>query len=330
MAPRFDVVGIGNGILDILAKARNEEIEDLGLIHGGMALTDEAGQARIFDRLGDRAMERHAGGSAANTIVGLAQFGGQGAFVCALGRDAAADAYAEGFARYGIPLHAARLDGPTATSLILVTPDGERTMNTHLGVAGELRPDDVDPQVIAEAAWLYVEGYLLTVPAARDAAFAAMEAAKRAGTWVAASFSDGFVVEHAGDDLRRAVREYADLCFANEREAGAYAGVRAPEEAMGLIRRDCPNVCITLGPEGSLVAYGGVEARVPAYPATPIDLTGAGDMYAAGVLYGLTHGRDIAAAATLGAKAAHRVVLQVGARLPGVLHDLVLEAPAGA
>ena len=204
MAPRFDVVGIGNGILDIIAKVRNEEIEDLGLVHGGMALTDEAGQAKIFDVLGGRPVERHAGGSAANTIVGLAQFGGRGAFLCALGNDTAADDYREGFARYGIPLHAARLDGPTATSLILVTPDGERTMNTHLGVAGELRPDDIDPQVIAESAWLYVEGYLLTVPAAREAAFAAMEAAKRAGTWVAVSFSDGFVVEHAGDHLRRA------------------------------------------------------------------------------------------------------------------------------
>lgn len=326
MTHRYDVVGIGNGILDILAKVRADEIAELGLIHGGMALTDAAGQSRILDVLGDRETAMHAGGSAANTVVGLAQFGGSAAFICSLGRDRHAGIYEEGFLTHGIPLSAVRRSGPTATSLILVTPDGERTMNTHLGVAGELGPADIDPQLVADGRWLYVEGYLLTVPSAREAAFAAMAAAKRAGTWIAVSFSDGFVVEHAGEALRRAVREYADLCFANEREAGAYAGVRSPDEALAVIRRDCPNVCITLGAEGSLVSYGGDEARVPAFPATPVDLTGAGDMYAAGVLYGLTHGRDIRAAAALGARAAHRVVLQMGARLPGDLHELAAAA----
>jgi sugar/nucleoside kinase (ribokinase family) len=329
MTHRYDVVGIGNGILDILTKVRDDEIAALGLVHGGMALTDSDGQARILDLLGKRDSEMHAGGSAANTIVGLAQFGGNAAFICSLGRDYHAGVYEEGFLDFGIPLHAVRRSGPTATSLILVTPDGERTMNTHLGVAGELAADDIDPQVVADGRWLYVEGYLLTVPSACDAAFAAMEAAKRAGTQVAISFSDGFVVEHAGDDLRRAVRDYADLCFANEREAAVYAGVREPAEALAVIRRDCPNLCITLGAAGSLVVWQGAEATVPAFPATPVDLTGAGDMYAAGVLYGLTHGFDIRGAATLGAKAAHRVVLQIGARLPGVLRDVVLEVRGG-
>ncbi len=318
-----DVYALGNGIVDHLVSVTDVEIEELRLQKGGMALTDEAGQKTIHDYLGEREARIHAGGSAANTIIGVAQLGGKGAYACSLGNDSAGTFYAEDFGRYGVTLTGGTKEGTTATCLVLITPDGERTMNTHLGISSALDDNDISEEEIGRSSWLYVEGYLFSSDSARAAAFRAMETAKRLGTKVAITFSDGFIVDAFGDDLRRSVREYADLVFANQREAAVYTGLREPDLAIEAIRKDCEHVCVTHGGDGSFVCLDGEIRHVPAFPATPIDLTGAGDLYAAGVLYGLNHGLSAVDAARLGSRIAHKVVLQVGARLPGTLEGEV-------
>jgi sugar/nucleoside kinase (ribokinase family) len=319
-APRpIDVYALGNGIVDHLVSVTDVELEDLRLKKGGMALTDEDGQEAIQTFLGDRTGSLHAGGSNANTIVGLAQLGAKVSYACSLGDDDAGRFYALDFNRYGVHLTGKPKKGTTGTCVILITPDGERTMNTHLGISTELTLADVSEAEIARASWLYVEGYLLASPTAAATAFKAMETAKRLGTQVAITFSDGFIVESFGAHLRSAVKEFANLVFANQREAAAYTGLREPHEAIEVILKDCKRVCVTHGGEGSYVHLDGVTRHVPAFPATPEDLTGAGDLYAAGVLYGLTHGLNAVESAQLGSRLAHKVVLQVGARLPGTL-----------
>lgn len=329
LIPRdLDIIGIGNAILDKLIKVSDLELEELHLQRGGMTLVSAERQQEILAALGPRRTDIAPGGSAANTIVGLQQLGGRAGFIGALGPDPDGRDYAAGFAEAGIELAAATLPGATGTSLILITPDGERTMNTHLGVAAQLAARHVDPEWVARARWLYIEGYLLTSESAAEAAFVAMDAARRHGTRIAISFSDGFVVEHAGNALREAVREYADLIFANEREAAVYAGVRDPEAACRKILGDVDYAIVTRGANGSLIGRPEGIDPIPAHPATPLDLTGAGDLYAAGVLYGITHGWPWQHAGRLGARAAHEVILQIGPRVPGNLRHLVAaEAP---
>ena len=316
-----DVYALGNGIVDHLVSVTDVELEELRLQKGGMALTDEDGQQAIHRFLGDREGSMHAGGSNANTIVGLAQLGARTSYACSLGDDEAGRFYARDFERYEVQLTGRPKKGTTGTSVILITPDGERTMNTHLGISTELVPADVPTAEIERAAWLYIEGYLFSSPTATATAFEAMEAARRMGTRVAVTFSDGFIVDAFGDSLRRAVTEYADLVFANQHEAAVYTGCREPRESIEAIRKDCERVCVTHGGEGSYVHLDGETRHVAAVPATPEDLTGAGDMYAAGILYGLTHGLTAMEAGHLGSRLAHKVVLQVGARLPGTLEQ---------
>lgn len=319
----IELYGVGNALVDKQVKVTDVELEELRLTRGGMQLTSADEQKAILDRIGDRDAELHAGGSAANTIVAFAQMGGRAAYACALGRDEFGEFYRRDFERYGIRLDAAEKHlSPTGTCLILITPDGERTMNTHLGASERLEATEIDSDAISDAEWLYVEGYLLTGPDQRDAAFAALEAARSAGTKVAFTFSDGFVVDSCGDDMRHIVREYADLVFANEREAAVYTGEREPLHALSGIARECTLTCITLGEQGSIICQDGNIWEVPVEPATPVDLTGAGDMFAAGFLFGLIRGLSPARCAKLGSEAARRIVQQMGARLTSGLPEL--------
>ena len=324
------VYGIGNALVDKQTKITDVELEELRLQKGGMVLTDDAGQTNIQHFLGSRDSELHAGGSAANTIVGMAQFGGRVAYAGSVGNDEFGKIYLADFKRRGILLTTKpKPNLTTGTCLILITPDGERTMNTHLGASTQLGLDDIDRATVAAAEWIYVEGYLLSGETTKAAAFAAMDMAKAAGTKIAFSFSDGFVVEAFGADVRRIVGDYADLVFANEREAAAYTATRDPEVSLDMILEECKNACVTMGGAGSLVHYAGKTYKVAALPAKPVDLTGAGDMYAAGFLYGICSGATPDKAGLLGSQAAHRVVIQMGARLPGDLRGLAAEVLQG-
>ncbi len=323
-ARRYMVYGIGNGIVDKQIKITDSELADLRLSKGHMELSDQAEQARILAYLGNRESELHAGGSAANTIVGIAQMGGAVAYTCSLAADDLGQHYAADFATLGIRLTSQlKPQAHTGLCVVLVTPDGERTMKTYLGASVHLSPEDVDEALLAQSHWLYLEGYLLTGDATRAATFHALELARRHGTKVAYSFSDGFVVAGFREDIERIVTTYADLIFANELEAAAYTGQRDPQASLQAIVQDGPQACVTCSENGSYIHYAGVTHYVPAFAAQPVDLTGAGDMYAAGVLYGLARHATPERAATLGACAASYVVSQMGARFTGDLTTTV-------
>jgi sugar/nucleoside kinase (ribokinase family) len=313
---RYTVYGIGNGIVDKQVKITDVELEELRLRKGYMELAEPAEQARILSYLGNRESELHAGGSAANTIVGIAQMGGTAAYACSLAEDELGQHYASDFTQLGIRLTGRpKPQEQTGLCLILVTPDGERTMKTCLGASAQLSPDDVDEEVIAQSQWVYLEGYLLAAESARQASFYAMDVARKHGTRIAYSFSDGFLVQGFSEALRHIVTEYADLIFANELEAAAYTGTREPETSLQSILRECANACVTCSENGSYIHYNGETRYVPAFATQPVDMTGAGDMYAAGVLYGLSTGAAPEQAALLGSRAASYVVGQMGARL---------------
>ena len=321
---RYMVYGIGNGIVDKQVKITDSELEDLRLSKGFMELAEQAEQASILAYLGNRESELHAGGSAANTAVGMAQMGGTVAYACSLAADELGRHYADDFTRLGI-----RLTGKpkpheqTGLCLVLVTPDGERTMKTYLGASAQLSHDDIDEEVIAQSHWVYLEGYLLAGEATRAASFHALELARKHGTKIAYSFSDGFLVANFSEPLKKIVTGYADLVFANELEAAAYTGRRDPQTSLQAIVQDCRNACVTCSENGSYIHYNGETRYVPAFAVQPVDLTGAGDMYAAGVLYGLSMHAAPERAAQLGACAASYVVSQMGARLSGNLLETV-------
>jgi sugar/nucleoside kinase (ribokinase family) len=320
------VYGIGNGLVDKQVKITDSELEDLRLRKGYMELADQAEQAHILAYLGKRESELHAGGSAANTIVGIGQMGGTVAYTCSLAADELGRHYATDFASLGI-----RLTGnlkpheQTGLCLILITPDGERTMKTYLGASTRLAPEDIDEAVMAQSQWVYIEGYLLAGESTRAACFHALDLAQKHGTKIAYSFSDGFLVTDFGEYLKHIVTEYADLVFANELEAAAYTGMRDPQSSLEAIVRDCCNACVTCSENGSYIHYKGETCYVPAFATHAVDLTGAGDMYAAGVLYGLSMQTTPERAARLGSRAASYVVRQMGARLSGTLLETVRE-----
>jgi len=321
---RYMVYGIGNGIVDQQVKITDSELEDLRLSKGFMELADQAEQARIVAYLGNRESELHAGGSAANTVVGIAQMGGAVAYTCSLAADDLGRHYAADFARLGIPLTSTlKPTVQTGLCLILITPDGERTMKTYLGASAQLGPEDIDAEVMAQSQWVYLEGYLLAGESTRAASFHALELARQHGTKIAFSFSDGFLVANFGEHVKTIVTAYADLIFANELEAAAYTGLRDPQASLARIVQDCRNACVTCSENGSYIHYGDATCYVPAFAALPVDLTGAGDMYAAGVLYGLSRHATPERAAQLGSRAASYVVRQMGARLPGNLLETV-------
>ena len=242
---RYMVYGIGNGIVDRQVKVMDDELQALQLSKGRMELTDAREQAGILAHLDDREGELHAGGSAANTIVGIAQMGGKAAYACSLAEDDAGRHYRSEFAQFGIHLTGTdKPDDTTGLCLVLVTPDGERTMKTCLGASALLGPEDVDEATVAASQWVYLEGYLLASEATQAASFHAMDLARRHGTRIAFSFSDRFVVEAFGDDVKKIVSTYADLVFANESEAEAvHRGERSAGVARGAARRVRQRLC---------------------------------------------------------------------------------------
>lgn len=322
--PRFDVLGIGNAIYDVLASVDDDFLVRERLVKGEMRLVDAARSRQIYDRIGPAV--RVSGGSAGNTVSGIAALGGRAAFIGKVADDSVGDAYGHDMRGFGVHFDVAPLSGgaPSATSIILITPDGERTMNTYLGACQHLGPADVDPDLVAASAITYLEGYLWDPPAAKDAFRKAAHIAHAAGRRVALTLSDAFCVDRWRSDFTDLLRSgTVNLLFANEHELKALYGSPSVTDAVAALQEDCPLAAITLGAEGSLVV---TRTDIIAVPATPVeqvvDLTGAGDLYAGGFLYGLSHGRPLAECATLGSLAAAEIIGHVGARPQSSLADL--------
>ena len=328
MAYDYDVYALGNAIVDTEISVDDDFLSANGLSKGTMSLVSEQLQAALAHRLTGRPRHGAAGGSAANTAVGVARFGGRAAFAGKIGSDEDGALYRRAMAEAGVAFEVEEVGGsPTGSSLILVTPDGERTMQTNLGASYHLTVADVDPGRIGRSQVLYVEGYLFGSPSTAAVVRHAMDAAASAGIRIALSLSDPSMVANCGDAVRAATRAKVDVLFCNEHEAAVYTGRGRREESLAALAKDCALVFMTVGGDGSLIADGGEVTKVEGYDVPVVDTTGAGDMYAAGVLYGLTHGLRPAQSGKLGSFAAARIVAQVGPRLEGPLPgaDRILE-----
>lgn len=315
-APRFDVLGIGNAIVDVIARTDDDFLVAQKMQKGGMALIDEARAKAIYEAMGP-AMQI-SGGSAANTIAGIASFGARAAFVGKVKDDEVGRIFRHDITKAGVTFDTkAATDGPsTARSYIMVTPDGERTMNTFLGAAQNLHPDDIEEAAIADAAITYLEGYLWDPKDAKDAFVKAATIAHGANRMVSLTLSDAFCVDRYRGEFLKLLRDgTVDLLFANETELKSLYETADFDAAVSALRNDAKLAAVTRSEKGCVVVTREKAQAVPAAPVERVvDTTGAGDLFAAGFLAGIARGRDHVAAGRLGALAAAEVIQHLGAR----------------
>jgi sugar/nucleoside kinase (ribokinase family) len=326
MAERLlDVVGIGNAIVDVLANSDDGFLIQQDLKKGAMTLVDAARSAELYAAMGP-AIEI-SGGSAANTIAGLASLGGRGAFIGKIGNDQLGGIFRHDIRANGVVFEtpSARSSTPTARCLIFVTPDAQRTMSTYLGACVELGPEDVDAGLIAHAKVTYLEGYLWDPPAAKAAFLKAAKIAHDAGRKVALSLSDPFCIERHRAEFRELVHSHVDILFANEAEIRSLWQVASFEEALKATRGHCEVAVLTRSAKGSVILVGEEVHLVEAQPVPHVvDTTGAGDLYAAGFLYGWTGGREPYDCGRIASIAAAEVIGHYGARPETPLSEILL------
>ncbi len=317
----LDVVGMGNALVDVLAAVPDRVLDDLSLVRGSMELVDLARAERIYAAIGS-AVEV-SGGSAANTVSGVAALGGTAGFIGKVADDDMGKVFVHDMRACGVELEAAVADADegeaevrgTGRSFVLVTGDAERTMATHLGVSAILGPGDVRDELVARAGILYLEGYLWDRPSAKEAMRRAVKTAHDHDSSVALSLSDSFCVDRHRSEFLDLVVNEIDVLFGNEEELRSLFSARSLDDALSSAGETGVLVAATCGPKGSIVVGGRGPVEVPAAPATRIvDKTGAGDMYASGFLYGLTHGHDPVDSARLGSLCAAEVIGHLGAR----------------
>jgi len=313
---RLDVYGVGNALVDIQVRVDDVFLARQRLAKGHMQLVEPAQQAEVLAALKGHKQVRSSGGSAANTVVGLAELGGRAAYCGKVGRDSLGEFYREDLHAVGVRFDGGTAAQATGTSLVLITPDAQRTMLTSLGASSLLDASDISAASLEGCKYLYVEGYLLSGEHTRRAALQAIETAKSLGAKVALSVSDPFVVSSAEQLLWDLIEGPVDLVFCNEMEAAALVGTDDMVECARTLHSHAERVALTLGAKGSILMHDGMLHPVEGVPVAAVDTTGAGDMYAAGILYGLTNGLSWPEAGRLASHAAARVVSTLGARLP--------------
>lgn len=322
----FDVCGIGNAIVDVLAHCDLDFIERMSLNKGTMTLIDTARAEELYAAMGP-AVEV-SGGSCGNTIAGLASLGGKGAYIGKVGNDQLGGIFRHDMKALGVHFETATATSktPTARSMIFVTPDAERTMNTYLGACVELTPDDVDPAVVGRSKVTYLEGYLWDPPLAKQAFLKAANIAHGAGREISLSLSDPFCVQRYLKEFQDLVENHVDILFANEHEITALWETQDFDAAVKATQAKCGLAAITRSAKGSVIVTETQVIEVPAWPVPRIvDVTGAGDLYAAGFLYGYTQGRDHADSGRIAALAAAEVISHFGARPETPLSELLLQ-----
>jgi sugar/nucleoside kinase (ribokinase family) len=315
--PTYDVVAIGNAIVDILATATDDFITEIGVAKGSMQLMFSSEEAdALYAKMGPG--REVSGGSAANTVAGIAALGGKTGFLGQVAADQLGDVFAHDIRAAGVHFDTPARPGEPTTGrcLIFVTPDGQRTMNTFLGAGQFLPAAAIDRAMIADAAILYLEGYLWDPEEPRAAMRAAIDTARGAGRKVAFTLSDVFCISRHGDDFRQLIADgLIDILFANESELAALAQTDDFDAALAKIAAQVPTLVVTRGAEGACAIQGGTRAIVPAEPiARVVDTTGAGDLFASGFLHGQAQGRDLETSLKLGAICAAEIISHVGAR----------------
>ncbi len=310
-----DVVGIGNALVDVLSHETDEFVGSLGIDKGSMTLIDEGRATELYDRMS--AGIEISGGSAANTIVGVAGFGGRAQYLGKVRNDQLGSVFAHDIRAMGVTYEIEpSTSGPaTGSCLIMVTPDAQRTMSTFLGASVHFSAADVDREVIAASKILYLEGYLFDPPAAQEAFSVAAQYARDAGRKVAVTLSDSFCVERHRKAFLVLIEDHVDLLFANEAEILSLFDTTSIDEAISRVQRQGLVTAITRSEKGSIIVNQDEVIEVAAHPiAELVDTTGAGDLYASGFLYGFSQGADLAKCGALGSLAASEVIGHIGAR----------------
>lgn len=328
----LDILGIGNAIVDVLSQEDDDFLAGHDLPKGGMTLIDAERADALYADTGPGV--EGSGGSCANTIAAAASFGADVAYIGKVRDDSLGDTFAHDIRAVGAVFETApSTAGPgTARCLVMVTPDGQRTLSTYLGACVELGPEDIDVDLVGGAKVTYLEGYLWDPPRAKEAFRTAMAAAHARGRKVALTLSDTFCVERHREEFRALVENDVDILFANEDEIRALYQVDSLDEALAQVRGRCEIVAVTRSEKGSLVTAGGTVHEVAAEPVERVvDTTGAGDSYAAGFLFGYTRGLELPLCARLGSIAAAEVISHFGARAQVNLAELAAPAlaPAG-
>ena len=331
---QYDVAGLGNAIVDVIASVDDRFLLTHGIAKGGMTLIDEFRAKELQKALADHqqtmsALHEVAGGSAANTMAGIASLGGNGAYVGKVFDDRLGKVFGQSMTSLGMTFttEPACKGASTATCLIAVTPDGQRSMSTYLGACRELTPADIDETQIAAARILYIEGYLWDQDEAKEAARKAIAATKRAGGRIALSLSDSFCVGRFRGEFLHLLDKDVNILFANEDEAKALFEAEDFAEVVKAAQTWGGIAALTRSAKGCVVVEDGVVHEIAAAPvARVVDTTGAGDQFAAGFLYGLTHGKGLADCGRLGALAAAEVISHYGARPETSLKELATKA----
>ena len=325
---KFDVLTVGNAIVDIIARAEDDFLTRENITKAAMNLIDAERAEHLYSVMGP-AIEA-SGGSAGNTAAGLASMGGRAAYLGKVCNDHLGGVFTHDIRAIGVHFDTAPLEKepPTARSMIFVTPDGERTMNTYLGACVELDPEDVDEDVVAGSAVTYFEGYLWDPPRAKDAFRKAAEIAHANNRQVSLTLSDSFCVDRFRDEFLELMRNgTVDIIFANDAELKSLYQTSDLASAIAAVRQDVAMTAVTKGEQGSTVVTREKTVDVDAHPIDRLeDTTGAGDLYAAGFLYGLTHGRDLADCARIGGLAAAEVIQHIGPRPQVSLKDLLAQS----
>jgi len=323
--PRFDVLGVGNAIVDVLSPVEDAFLDTHDIAKAAMTLIEEDRANALYDAFGDKTEE--SGGSAANTIAGVASLGLSGAYMGKVAADGLGDSFAKGLQGLGVRFHTQPLAGgpSTARCLIAVTPDGERSMCTYLGASAEFSEIDVDSQMVRDSKIVFLEGYLFDKEAAKHAFVRAAEAAEAAERSVSLTLSDTFCVERHRASFLHLVKNHVDILFANENEIAALYETDF-DEAARQARADCRLAVLTRSAKGSLIVAGEETHHVEPRPVDVVDVTGAGDQYAAGFLSGYARDLSLPECGQLGSIAAAEVISHYGARPETPLARLAGEA----
>ena len=321
-----DLVGIGNAMVDVLATVDDAFLREQSLEKGAMTLMDTDRAREIYAKM--PVGQEVSGGSCGNTMAGFASLGGRGAFIGKVRDDPLGNVFRHDMKSIGVDfLTAATTEGPpTGSCLVLITPDAQRTMCTNLGAASNLTPQDIDKDLIKSAKVVYMEGYLFDPPDAQAAFIEAADVSHIVGGKVAITLSDPFCVDRHRNAFQTLVADHADILFGNEEEIKSLYQVDDFESAMRHVCGQCEIICLTRGPKGSVILSGDEVNIIDPLPLDAVvDTTGAGDLYAAGVLYGLTQGYELAVAGRIGSICAAEVISHYGARPEESLKDLVKE-----
>ncbi len=318
MTKKYDVYAIGNALVDMEYEVQDSFFKTQKIDKGLMTLVDEARQNDLLNALGTAPLKQQCGGSAANTVIAVAQFGARSFYSCKVAKDPIGNFYFQDLQDNGVDSnlqHQNRENGVTGKCLVLITPDAERTMNTFLGITATIGKAEVDAAAIKASKYMYMEGYLVASPTGKEAAIFARKVAEAAGVKTALTFSDVNMVKFFKEGMAEMIGNGVDLLFCNESEAMAYANTQDLDEALEVMKLIAKTFVVTRSEKGAIAFDGTEYVHIEAFPVKAIDTNGAGDMYAGAFMYAITQGRSFAEAGKLASLAASKVVSQFGPRL---------------